>query len=431
MVDYSLIYRISAKIEHAKKGFETIQSSFGDMTEKGKIMGRRMGNLLTLQKLAWLGFSYIVAKSIYGVMQKSAMLQSFLSAWGIILGAIMDSLLAPWSKSLGKLTEKFVDLQKAIDDLPDFAKKFLAGGLAVAGLIVALGALATIIKTLVLPGLIAIGAVFGGIIAKISTVGLAFLALSGIVGLVVGIIGGLLLGSLVVWIMMKTGVLEAISEIGRKFEAAHPIIMDFVRVLTLPLAALGAIVIYLVSGRWQEIPGAIKDVLTQAYNSFFNILDKITGVFFSAFEKMTGIDLSRFYTIGKKIIDKILSGLAGLGSKLLNFIKDSIPGLDEIFHITPQVVAIGAHYVDLINRGIAKTKIAGPKFGAVSLESPFGGEAGSGALMAKGAGSVDNRRYDISITVPITAEIKEEGKSMDEIATEVANLLSFKMGRIL
>ena len=214
MVDYSLIYRISAKIESAKKGFERIQGAFGNMTESGKIMGRRMGNLLTLQKLAWIGFAYIVAKSIFDIMRKSTVLQSFLSAWGTILGAIMDTLLAPWADELVWLTEKFTDLYEAMDKLPDWAKKIITGTVATIFAGVALGGLWILITTKILPALAALGLAFKGVIAHIAGLELAILSLEGTAALVVGTIGGLLLGLLGTWILVKIGAIDALVEMG-------------------------------------------------------------------------------------------------------------------------------------------------------------------------------------------------------------------------
>lgn len=432
-MDYSLIYRISAKVESAKKGFERIQTAFGNMTESGKIMGRRMGSLLTLQKLAWVGFAYMVGKSIFDIMRKSTILQTFLSAWGTLLGAILDTIFATWADELMWVTEKFDALREAIDKLPEWAKKVLGGVGAIAALIVLLGALGTILSTIIIPGLTAFSAAIGAIILKITGLGAAILGLGGILGIFVGVASGLLLGGLGVWILYKTGVLKALSEMGKKFERMHPIIMGFAKILLLPLGVLGTLVTYIVAGRFQEIPDAVKNVLDQAIDSFKmfggilknNILSAFTFVLYSLFSI-----IGKFTAIGRKIVTAIISGLSGLRSALISKIRASIPNLHDIFHISPQVIAVGKHYVDLISKGIGQTKMAHPEFDTTSLEK-FGDEFNLKAPSSRGGGPVDNRTFNMPISVELGLTVREEGKSIDEIATEVANVLSFKMRRIL
>lgn len=429
-MDYSLIYRITAKIESAKKGFERIQGAFGDMTESGKIMGRRMGNLLTLQRLAWVGFAYMVGKSIFDIMRKSAMLQSFLSAWGTLLGAILDTIFATWADELMWVTEKFVALQKAIANLPEWAKKLLGGIGAVAALIVLLGALGTLLSTIVIPGLAAFGAAISAVILKLTGLGAAILGLGGILGVFVSVASGLLLGGLGVWILYKTGVLKALVDMGRRFEKMHPIIMRFAKVLLMPLGVLGTLVTYIVAGRWQEIPAAIRDVLDQAIEAFRKFPPAVQVIIISGLAGIPRISLIMFYRLGRNIVTKIISGLSGLRSALISKIRASIPNLHDIFHISPQVIAVGKHYVDLISKGIGQTKMAHPEFDATSLQK-FGDEFKLKAPSSRGAGPVDNRTFNMPISVELGLTVKEEGKSVEEIATEVANVLSFKMRRVL
>jgi len=112
MTVYDLIYRIQAKIGGALQGFGTISNAYGRVRANTQLMSRDMEKTLTLQKLAWIGFAYVVARSLFDIMTKSTIMQSYLQAWGTILGALLDVALAPWIPVLTTVTQKLADLLK-------------------------------------------------------------------------------------------------------------------------------------------------------------------------------------------------------------------------------------------------------------------------------------------------------------------------------
>lgn len=175
-------------------------------------------------------------------------------------------------------------LADVLEDLPDPLQTVGGLGIYAAQGLGAIGpALMGIaaMKSLGLGGVItSIGTSLSGLGATLS--GAASTAGAAIGGsIITGIAGGIALGLAGVWVLLETGVLDAISGIGRAIESSPvgSMIMDAMKVVLAPIGSLGAGIIALVQGDFARIPEVMVEPFNQAGEAIGRNIDRIKDAF--------------------------------------------------------------------------------------------------------------------------------------------------------
>ena len=335
------------------------------------------------------------------------------------------------------------------------------------------GSFASTISAIAIPAMILFPAQIAAMGASIttalgglgSTLAAAGTALAG--SLVAAIGAGILLGLGGVWVLLKTGILDGISDIGRWIETSPlgSVIMNALKVVLAPIGALGAGIIALVKGDLAGIGPAIMGPLNQAGDSIRGFVSSINGMFanfgsgfsgivgtvqglFSgiggAFQGMAGqiqgifsqlmsalltlinSTAGGFYAAGMTIITSIVNGIIAGAGGIVTAIAGALQQVRDLFPFSPakqgplaQVPNWSAYMTEPIAKEIAPaTKAATSVAGGIAAAAPGGSAAGAG-LAGKSAGGGD------TITIaPGAIVINGVGQNADEIANMVIQKFS-------
>lgn len=259
----NLSVKLSADVEQAISGLHKTDAA---VTKSAVVAGKeskKIEGFMGKWKMGWITMAAAAIASLYAVAKSSAVIGGYFREFGLILSTFFDSIGIAMAPITEPILDWLWDLVDAFDELPDEIK--IATGVviglsaAVPTAIVALAGLKWGLTTL------GIGAGFAA---------LAMLGLALIIGLELGILG--------VWVLVKTGVIDALDTMGRKFEEMHPVIADFLKAIGILPGSLGVIAIDIVTGNFGRIPEDLKRVWREggegAINTWKWITDAISNM---------------------------------------------------------------------------------------------------------------------------------------------------------
>lgn len=294
-----------------------------------------------------------------------------------------------------------------------------------------------------------------GIVAELSTLGLSAGAT-----LLAGIAGGIAVGLAGVWVLLKTGMLDAISNLGRWIETSSigATIMDALKVVLAPIGAVGKAIIELVKGNLAGIPDAMTEPFDQARaamdrsisrlkssvgglgdaayglaadfggavgevvagataifsgigSAFQGMAGQFAGVFQNIVENIYRImagTYEGFTNIGKNLIYSMVNGIMAAGSSILEAIQGIFGQLGSFFGFGGATASVA-------------TRATG---GPVSAGSPYlVGERGPELFTPTASGNISPASSFGGVTQYNTFNINGTDKSPTDIANEVARVL--------
>ena len=298
----------------------------------------------------------------------------------------------------------------------------------------------------------------GGVLSAAGT------ALAG--SLVAAVGAGILLGLGGVWVLMKTGILDAISSLGNWIKSS-PIgstIMDALKIVLWPIGSLGAGIIELVKGNLSGIGPAMLQPLGQAADAVRNFVNSITGMFSnfgSGFSGVVGIVQGLFSGIagafygmagqiqgvfsqmmnalmglinstaggfraaGMNIITSMVNGIVAAAGGIVTAIGNTLQQVRALFPFSPakegplaQVPNWSAYMTEPIAKEVGPaTKAAASVAGGIAGVAPAAAASGSAGKASSGGG-------DTITIAPGAIVINGAGQNADEIANMVIQKFS-------
>ena len=108
--------------------------------------------------------------------------------------------------------------------------------------------------------------------------------------LAAGVAGGLALGLAGVWVLVKTGIMSGISDLGRAIESSPlgSVVMDALKIVLAPIGSLGAGIIALVQGDFARIPEVMIAPFEQAGEAITRNIERIQFAFSGIGTVVTG-----------------------------------------------------------------------------------------------------------------------------------------------
>lgn len=226
---------------------------------------------------------------LWGLAKTSPLAASMISMVGTALGYLATVILMPLLPLVLWLTIKIIELADWFSKLPDpikIAVAALLGLAAVWALLKGLGLIDLAKKIVFDPA-----KWLWGKIASFLALWNATMAAGGLAGalaFVAAVAAGLGLAGVVIWAMLKSGIVDALSKLGGEFEKAHPIISDVLKVWLADFAKLGVVglrafsligsgLAALVSGKWDEFNAMVTDLKSGAIQRDFAEIDKQRG----------------------------------------------------------------------------------------------------------------------------------------------------------
>jgi TP901 family phage tail tape measure protein len=321
----------------------------------------------------------------------------------------------------------------------------------------------------------------GGILTSISGAlsglassasGVAASAGTAIGGSVIAGVGiGIAAGLAGVWVLLKTGIMQGISDLGRSIESSPVggVIMDALKVLLAPIGSLGAGIIAVVQGDFENLGdvmaepfrqaggvvagnvtalrnavtgmvqsfagmGSIAGYASRAFSgigsAFSGMAGQVRGVFSQMFNAILGLINSTragFVNAGKNIITSIVNGIVAAAGGIVNAIKGALDKVRALFPFSPAKegpLSETPNWGTWMSSGMEK---AGPEVSAsaaANLAAPaaagVAGGAGGAGSAAGGGGSTVN-------IAPGAIVINGAGQNAEEIANTVIKHLSQQM----
>lgn len=293
-----------------------------------------------------------------------------------------------------------------------------------------------------------------------------------------------------VWVLVKTGVLQGISDIGRAIESSPlgSVIMDALKVVLAPVGALGGAIIALVQGDFDKIPAALTRPFEEAgaaverfrtlaqtafssigptvtagvsslggavqgmINSFsgmgsiagyaasafggigsaFNAMaGQVRGVFSQMFNAILGLinsTMAGFTNAGRNIITSIVNGIVAAAGGIVNAIKAALDKVRALFPFSP---AKEGPLAETPNWGTWMSQgmeSAAPEVAAAASANLAAPAAAGVAGGPGGAGGGAAGGGSTTVTVEAGAiVINGAGQNAESIANEVIKQLSQQM----
>lgn len=205
-------------------------------------------------------------------------------------------------------------LASVLEDLPEPLQA--VGGMSIYAA-QGLAALGPVLMGLAGLKMLGLGGIFSGISGSIqgllagmsSDIAAGGMAAGGSLAAAIG--AGAVLGLAGVWILVKTGVMQGISDIGRSIESS-PLgsqIMDALKVVLAPIGSLGAGIIALVQGDFERIPEVMIAPFEQAGEAITRNIDRIRDAFGGIGTVVTG----GVQALGGAV-NSMVQSFAGMGS---------------------------------------------------------------------------------------------------------------------
>lgn len=416
-----------------------------------------------------------------GMSQRLEMAENKMTAAKIALGEGM----VPAMELTADATSVLAD---ALEGLPEPLQAvggmgiYAAQGLTAAGpLLFGLGMLKTLgiggILTSISEALAGLGSSAAGAASTAGTAVGGSLAAGVGIGAVAGLAG--------VWVLLKTGVLDGISDLGRAIESSPigAMIMNALKVVLAPLGSLGAGIIDLVKGDFENIGrdmmipfeqagdvitknvdvikgafagigpalsggiGSLTDSVKSLVSSFsgigsiagyassafsgigsaFNSMaGQVKGVFSQMFNSILGLvnsTMAGFTNAGRNIITSIVNGIVAAAGGIVTAIGNALQAVRNLFPFSPAKegpLAEKPNWGTWMSQGMDS---AGPEVAAkasANLAAPVAAAAGGTAGGSSG-GVSSTSGGDTYIQ---TFQINGAGKNAQELADEIARIMA-------
>ncbi|MFA7120264.1 MAG: hypothetical protein WC277_02175, partial [Bacilli bacterium] len=316
------------------KGAEETEKSFKRVYEYAKKLAKESGTsseeaepkvsrFLERWKLQAVTLGAAVA-GLWTLTKYSSVASGMMNMFGASIGLLADMILVHLLGPVDWLTEGVLDLAEAFEDLPEPIQKVISYALGLYGAfrllktLGILGLISTIVKGLLGLAGIDLAAVGLKIVTALETA-----AASGALAFVGALAAGLLLGLAGVAALVYSGALDWVGEMGRAFEDKFPWLMDVLKQLLWPLAALGIAAIDLVTGRIDKIPGDVLQILQEVYAAW----ERTWGRIYS----LAGAAIGMIVTTIKTRVQGVVDWIGGLnpfaGWKAPSFSLPSLPSL--------------------------------------------------------------------------------------------------------
>lgn len=384
-------------------------------------------------------------------------------------------------------------LASVLEDLPEPLQA--VGGMSIYAA-QGLAALGPVLMGLAGLKMLGLGGIFSGISGSIqgllagmsSDIAAGGMAAGGSLAAAIG--AGAVLGLAGVWILVKTGVMQGISDIGRSIESS-PLgsqIMDALKVVLAPIGSLGAGIIALVQGDFERIPevmiapfeqageaitrnidrirdafggigtvvtggvqalggavnsmvqsfagmGSIGEYASAAFGNIggaFNAMaGQVRGVFSQMFSGILGMINSTaagFRAAGMNIITSIVNGIVAAAGGIVNAIKAALDKVRALFPFSPAKEGPLAETPNWGTWMSAGMEAAGPEVAAAASTNLAAPAAAGVAGGMAGAGGDGGSGGSTSITIsPGAIVINGAGQNAESIANEVIKQLSQQM----
>lgn len=237
----------------ATKEVETMHSKAHKGSEQLQRDAKRSGDANDLFTRKWKNELLMIGGALgalYGLAKYSPVASSMIDLLGTSLGYLATVVLLPCIDLIVWLSLEIIKLADAFTKLPKPVQVVISA-LTVLALAWAL------LKNL--PGFdLAKKIMFGGADLLKAAAGLGQMAAGTFIA---AFLLGLALGLLGVWILLKTGILDKIDQIGRELEKKFPTLFNFLKVITAPLAMLGFAVIGVVKAIDRFLSGDTKGAM--------------------------------------------------------------------------------------------------------------------------------------------------------------------------
>ena len=299
-----------------------------------------------------------------------------LEAAKIALGEEMAPAVETTAGLVGGLADAISELPEPLQGLAGMAIYASQGFAALGPALMGLAALKTL----------GLGAIIGSITTALS--GLAgtitsalTVALSGLAG---GIIGGILLGLAGAWVLLETGVLDMLSDIGRLIESSDlgNVIMNAMQSVLWPLGMLGSLIIDLVSGNWDLsiIAEHMAEPFRQGTSGISDALSGIGGILSGSFSLIA----EAFSALGGRVQEAFSNLFTGISEFIVGLAQGfTAAGYNIIMYIVQGMQSAAGAVGDAIGGiiGIIKPFI---DFGSPAKEGPLSEYPKWGAYFADG-----------------------------------------------
>ena len=186
---------------------------------------------------------------------------------------------------------------------------------------------------------------FSGLVASLSsvltTVGTAIAG-----SLVAAIAAGVVLGLAGVWVLLKTGVLDALAGLGEAISESPfgELIMDALKIVLAPIGSIGAAIIDIVKGDFASIPDDMAEPFRQAGDAIGRYLDGIRSTVSGGISAIA----SGFGGLG--------ASLAGAAGQMAAFATSAFSGISGAFQgMSGQIQGVFSQMMAAIQTAITST----------------------------------------------------------------------------
>ncbi len=284
--------------EDAKKAQDALAQAQKDATtaEEGLIDKNKDGKISQEEMATALGLSSEAMAAANKILEESAgKADAYAKAQNDGISATEESKVAidKATTSLGGLLKPLDGVIGAISNASDALVNIGVLGIILSN-IAGLTGLSTVFSTItgffsgLAGGLAPVSAFFSGILEGISVelaaVGPELLAAGGTMVAAIG--AGFLLGLGGVWLLIKTGILQLIDDLGRWFEKSPigKVVMDALKIALAPVGAIGGVIIALAKGDLAGIKDAFMEPFEQAWEALGRWKERILGIIETVFE---------------------------------------------------------------------------------------------------------------------------------------------------
>jgi len=319
------------------------------------------------------------------------------------------------------------------------------------------------ILTSISGALASIPGAISGLLAGMSTdIAAGGMAAGGSLAAAIG--AGAVLGLAGVWVLLKTGILSGISDLGRSIESSPigSVIMDALKIVLAPIGSIGAAIIALVQGDFARIPelmvqpfqqageavgrlgasvvglvrsfsgiGAIAGYAGSAFagigGAFNAMAGQVQGVFsqmFSAIRGMIGSVAGGFYNAGANIITSMVNGIVAAAGGIVTAIANALNRVRALFPFSPAKegpLAETPNWGTWMSQGMEKAGPEAAKSASENLAAPVASAAGGA-----GGGSWGGAGGSVNIAAGAIV-INGAGSNAEEIANQVIQKISQQM----
>ncbi|MFA5028449.1 MAG: hypothetical protein WC713_11295 [Candidatus Methylomirabilota bacterium] len=271
--------------------------------------------------------------AMYAVARYSTVASTMISLLGTLLGLLADTLLIYLLPAFLKLVDYLLDLRDKFEALPEPVKKLTALLLGLGAALLFLRSIGVISLAVSLAGMgiSALAGAFGitaagGILPTLGAM-LAAGGLAAAAAIIVAVIAGLAIGFGVVALLIYSGVLDWVAQMGQAFSDKMPWLMDLMKVLFLPFGLLGVLVVDLLTGQWHKIPEHMGEVIGQAAEAFGR-LPEAAWTLQAAIHRIFGLIGQSIIIAISNAVDRAKAKLATIpGVKTAASILSYIPGM--------------------------------------------------------------------------------------------------------